>query len=198
MSAAARDVIPISQAKQGQVITSSLGMVIFLGAWAMMFAALFFVYLMLRVRAPMWPPDHFVLPLLAPGLNTLVLAISSVTMERGARLARSPEAVGFGPWLLATIALGAVFLSLQTWVWLDVWRAGLTLRSSLHGSVFYLLTVFHALHVVTGLGVLLSLVPTALRPATIPRRQVRIRLVTMFWHFIGAVWLVMFLSVYVL
>jgi cytochrome c oxidase subunit III len=193
-----REVIPIQEARARDVITSSVGMVIFLGAWTMMFAALFFVYLMLRARAPMWPPDHFMMPLVLPSINTLIIAISSVTLHMGAQAARGTEPQRFGRWLWASVALGTVFIGLQTVVWLELWQTGFTLTSGMYGSVFYLLTVFHALHVLCGLGVLFSLVPTALRPALVPRRQVRIRLVAMFWHFVGVVWLFMFLSVYVL
>src|SRR2546430_14716093 len=53
-------------------------MIIFLGSWAMMFAALFFAYAVVRLRAPMWPPpDQPALPILVPGLNTVVIAASS-------------------------------------------------------------------------------------------------------------------------
>src|SRR5204863_504003 len=67
-------------------ITSYVGMIIFLGSWAMMFAALFFAYAVVRVRAPMWPPpDEPALPILIPGLNTVVIAGSSAAVAVAVR-----------------------------------------------------------------------------------------------------------------
>src|SRR5205814_4863026 len=59
-------------------VTSYIGMVIFLASWAMMFAALFFAYALVRFRAPIWPPvDQPRLPILLPALNTVIIAASS-------------------------------------------------------------------------------------------------------------------------
>ena len=77
------------------------------------------------------------------------------------------------------------------------YQDGLRLDSGIYGSIFYTLTVFHGLHVLVGLVLLLSLLPTALRPARIVGRHVRIRLLALFWHFVDVVWVVMFLLVYV-
>src|SRR5688572_24518481 len=66
--------------------TASLGMVIFLASWAMMFAALFFAYAVVRSRALSWPPPGIpALPVALPALNTLVLLASSGTYSMGAR-----------------------------------------------------------------------------------------------------------------
>src|SRR5215207_5372170 len=64
--------------------TSSLGMIIFLGSWAMMFSALFFVYGYARSKAITWPPPGMTrLPLLEPAINTVVMLVSSLTFARG-------------------------------------------------------------------------------------------------------------------
>src|SRR5919109_578840 len=64
--------------RREEEVTSYVGMVIFLGSWAMMFAALFFAYAVVRFRAPLWPPpDQPRLPILLPGLNTVIIAVSS-------------------------------------------------------------------------------------------------------------------------
>jgi heme/copper-type cytochrome/quinol oxidase subunit 3 len=178
-------------------VTSYVGMIIFLGSWAMMFAALFFAYAVVRLRAPMWPPpDQPALPILIPGLNTVVIAGSSaavVVAVRAHALGRQRRAaIGLG----LGAALGALFLALQAVVWFGLWRAGLVPSGGPYASVFYALTVFHALHVVVGLAALGAL---AIR-AQLPRGTTRsaVRLWGMFWHFVGVVWVALYVAVYLL
>lgn len=175
------------------------GMVLFLGSWAMMFGALFFSYAVLRIGAPIWPAPGFErLPLALPGLNTLLLLASSWTLSRAMARAKSGQLIGCRNELLKTIALGAVFVGLQCKVWAELWASGLHLDSGAYGGTFYLLTVFHALHVLVGLGLLVRLVAPLLPRAPRAPRRVRAALTAMFWHFVDAVWLAMFLAVYVL
>jgi cytochrome c oxidase subunit III len=175
------------------------GMVIFLGSWAMMFGALFFSYVVLRVSAVVWPTPGFArLPLALPAINTLFLLASSRTLvialahSRGGRLERCRNG------LLWTIALGAGFVGSQCKVWADLWSGGLRLDSGAYGGTFYVLTVFHILHVLVGLGLLARLVAPLLRRAPAAPPRVHAALTAMFWHFVGAVWLAMFVAVYVL
>jgi cytochrome c oxidase subunit III len=178
-------------------VTSYVGMIIFLGSWAMMFAALFFAYAVVRLRAPMWPPpDQPALPILIPGLNTVVIAGSSAAVGVAVRahaLGRpSRAAIGLG----LGAALGTLFLVLQAVVWFGLWRDGLVPTGGPYASVFYALTVFHALHVVVGLAALAAL---AIR-AQLPRGTTRsaVRLWGMFWHFVGVVWVALYVAVYLL
>ena len=174
--------------------TAYVGMVVFLGGWAMLFAALFFAYATVRTRAPVWPPDGDVhLPLGLPALSTLVLAASSVALALGERALRRDRAQAVAPSLLVTILLGTLFLLVQLTVWRRVWLNGLQPSTDIYGSVFYALTTFHALHVLVGLVGLALLLPRALDhrlPST------SLKLWAMYWHFVGLVWLVMFASVY--
>jgi len=176
-------------------VTSYVGMVIFLGSWAMMFAALFFVYAVVRMRAPIWPPpDQPALPILVPGLNTAVIAASSAAVALAVRqhaLGRYRRA-SFGLGLGA--GLGALFLGLQMLVWVGVWRAGLLPTGGPYASVFYALTAFHALHVLVGLAALGVLAIQARHGAT----RSAVRLWGMFWHFVGAVWCALYVAVYLL
>jgi cytochrome c oxidase subunit 3 len=176
-------------------VTSYVGMVVFLGSWAMMFAALFFAYAMVRARAPVWPPaDQPPLPLLVPGLNTLVVVASSAVVALAVRdtaHGRRPRAARA---LAAGAALGAVFLALQAAVWIDMWRGGLLPSGGPYASVFYALTTFHALHVLVGLTALAALALRA-RAARHPSRSA-VRLWGMFWHFVGALWCALYVAVY--
>jgi cytochrome c oxidase subunit III len=178
-------------------ITSYVGMIVFLGSWAMMFAALFFAYAVVRLRAPMWPPpDQPTLPILIPGLNTAVIALSSAVVAVAVR------AHAFGRHRRAAVGLGlgavsgALFLALQAMVWVGLWRAGLAPSGGPYASVFYALTAFHALHVVVGLAALGTLAIRTQPPRAATRSAVR--LWGMFWHFVGVVWVALYVAVYLL
>jgi heme/copper-type cytochrome/quinol oxidase subunit 3 len=199
MLAAMSDVVPLRQPERPSDTTAYLGMVIFLGTWAMMFAALFFAYAEVRMRAQVWPPSgEAPLPLLLPGLNTLALAATSLTLGLGLRAVRSARPRTLKRWLVLAFVLGALFLALQCKVWMSVWRAGLRPDSTVYGSVFYALTCFHALHVLVGLVGLLILLRGALAGAYTVSRHAPVRLWAMYWHFVDAVWVLMFATVYVL
>jgi len=177
--------------------TATIGMVIFMGSWAMLFASLFFAYGALRVRAPEWPPSDLPrLPLVLPSLATLALALASGVLQRayaGARIGRPAAGA-----VAAAALLGSTFLTLQIVVWRDAYLAGLRPAAGTYPSVFFGLTVFHGLHVVVGL---LALAYLALRSATTaarPNAALALRLWTLYWHMVGVIWGVMFLLVYVM
>ena len=180
-------------------ITSQLGMLIFLGSWAMMFAALFFSYGFSRTRAVTWPPPGAPpLPLLLPGVNTLVLLASSFTFSRALAELRRGERGSFLRMVGVTFGLGALFLALQLVVFRQVAASGLSMSDGLYGAVFYAFTAFHGLHVAVGLGVLGWVLHGALRGRISEHNTVAVRVCTMFWHFVDAVWVLMFLTIYVL
>jgi cytochrome c oxidase subunit 3 len=179
--------------------TAWIGMVIFLGSWAMMFAALFFSYGMLRARLPVWPPPGTPpLPRLLPGINTLIIGLSSVAMQRGLSAARRAQAAAVLPAIAAGFLLGLAFLSLQFVLWTGLWRAGLRPEGGAYPSVFYGLTAIHAIHVAVGLGGLGWLLTRAFFHAFGPARNLGLRLWTGYWHFVGAVWLLMYLTVFLI
>jgi heme/copper-type cytochrome/quinol oxidase subunit 3 len=167
----------VTAAARHQERTALMGMAIFVASWAMLFAALFFAFLLSRVRAPSWPPaDLPPLPLGLPALATLALAGSSGLLQRGR--------------VRMSAALGVVFLVLQAVVWRQLLLDGLRPQAGAYASYFFALTVFHALHVLVGL---VALGVLAARP-----RPLSLRLWTIYWHMVGIIWGVMFLLVYVL
>jgi cytochrome c oxidase subunit 3 len=167
-------------------VTAWLGMVLFLGSWAMMFAALFFAYGLVRAHAPAWPPfDQPALPLLVPGVNTVVIALSSAALVVASRRPTRKR------WLGLAASLGGVFLVLQSLVWAHLWALGLVPSGGPFPSVFYGLTTFHALHVLVGLVALAWLASRGTSGRSV-------RLWSMYWHFVGVVWVVLYATVYVL
>jgi cytochrome c oxidase subunit III len=190
-------VIPYRPRRSRSDATAWLGMVVFLASWTMLFAALFFVYAMLRARAAQWPPaDAAPLPLVLPAVNTAVLAASSVALQWALVCARRGRISAVTPAVYAALGLGTVFLSLQLVVWVALWRVGLRPDGGPYASVFYALTVFHALHVLAGLGGLSWLAVRARASAYGPGRHVGLRLWTGYWHFVGAVWLLLFVVLF--
>jgi cytochrome c oxidase subunit III len=179
--------------------TQSLGMIVALGSWAMMFGALFFVYAGIRAGTRVWPPPGLPeLPVALPFVNTVVLAASSAALLLGTRaLARGGRRAL--PWyVLAAFVLGAAFLGLQLLVWRDLWVKGLVPSSGAFASVFYGLTFLHALHVLAGLVVLGVIFFRALGGAYTEHNVIRVRVAGMFWHFVDVVWILMFVALYLL
>ena len=177
--------------------TQSLGMLVALGSWSMMFGALFFMYFGMRARAPMWPPvgaPH--LPVALPAANTLVLALSSLALHRGVAALAAGRRRALVPWLGAAMVLGLAFVGLQIVVWRSLWLAGLLPSSGPYGSLFYGLTALHAVHVAGGLLVLFVVLVRALLGTYTEHNVIRVKLAAMFWHFVDAVWLLMFVSLY--
>jgi cytochrome c oxidase subunit 3 len=173
-------------------------MVVGLASWAMMFGALFFAYAMVRSRTGVWPPSGVrPLPLALPGINTLVVLASSALLAGAIRRVRRGETRGLVLSVVGTIVLGAVFLTLQIVVWRRMALAGLLPRTGGYGAVFWSLTVFHALHVVAGLGVLSWVLVGAVRGAWSAARFAPLRLAGMFWHFVGTIWVLLYVLVYV-
>jgi len=177
-------------------VTAWLGMVIFLGSWAMMFAALFFAYGLVRARAPSWPPlDQPALPLLVPAVNTAVIGFSSAALVAAMRALRVRRVRAPARWLALAASLGGAFLVLQALVWARLLALGLVPSGGPFASVFYALTAFHALHVLVGL---VALVWLASRAAARGASYRSVRLWSMYWHFVGVVWVVLYTTVYVL
>jgi len=192
------EVIPYRPVRARGDDTAWLGMVIFLGSWAMMFGSLFFSYGVLRLRQPAWPPaDAPPLPLLLPLVNCGVIVLTSVALQRALVAARRGDRSSMVRGVVAAGVLATLFLALQTVLWTSLFTSGLSLGDGSLAAVVYGLTGFHALHVVVGLLGLGLLLPAVLRGTLNAARNNRLRLWVMYWHFVGAVWLTMALLLFV-
>jgi heme/copper-type cytochrome/quinol oxidase subunit 3 len=178
--------------------TGAIGMMMALAAWGMMFAALFFAYLGLRAQAKSWPPPGLSLPLALPLVNTFVMLASSVTLKRALDRLRSGERVRAVRWMCGTFALGLGFVGLQCALWYQLWQDGVRLTTGVVGAVTYALTALHAVHVVGGIAVLGYLLAIALRGGQLQRKASTLRYCGMYWHFVDAVWLIMFVGMFLL
>lgn len=180
--------------------TAMMGMILFLGAWAMMFAAIFLAYGFMRARLVSWPPAGVPpLPWKLPLGNTLLLALSSASYQVGVREMRLGRTGRSWPLLGAAALLGAGFVALQVVLWRELWAGGLEPGSAgAFSSAFYGLTWLHAAHVVVGVFGLGFVAVRALLGAYSPARFLPLRLWGLYWHFVGAIWALMFVAVFVL
>jgi cytochrome c oxidase subunit 3 len=168
--------------------TAAVGLAIFLGALAMLFAALFFAYGVVRAQAVAWPPPGAPpLPRGALAGNTLALVLASVALRAGLAAARRDEAARARRWTRGALALGVAFLAAQALVWRSLVLAGAGPASGSYGSVFFAISGLHALHVAGGLAALAVL-------AARPRHARRLGLCAAYWDFVLVVWLLFFLG----
>jgi cytochrome o ubiquinol oxidase subunit 3 len=176
-----------------------VGMTAFMASWVMIFAAFFFSFLLFRLRAIEWPPQGLpALPLGIPIVLTLVIALSSVTFRLSVLAMRRREAERFSKLLHGTLLLGTSFFALQCYYWWSMWEGGLRLTDGVYGAFFYFLTAFHAVHVFAAL-MLVTWLSRGSRLLAVGRyEKSRVRLVELFWHFVGVAWLITFGLVYLL
>ncbi|MEO8625302.1 MAG: cytochrome c oxidase subunit 3 [Candidatus Limnocylindrales bacterium] len=162
---------------------------------AMLFAALFAAYYVIRAASPDWSPTNLERPeLLLPGLNTLFLVSSSVTMQFGVRSIARGDGRALR-WLGATLLLGTLFLCVQAY---EFATNGFGLGDGVFGSTFYTLTGFHGAHVLAGLIAIAVVTNRARRGLISADRYTAVEATSYYWHFVDAVWIVLLTTLYVL
>jgi cytochrome c oxidase subunit 3 len=122
-------------------------------------------------------------------LNTGVLAVSSAAAEIARRELRRGERRSFNIWWTAATLLGALFVAGQIAVWHDLRRRGVYLNSHPGGAFFYVGTVAHALHLAGGWLRMAYLMARALRLELGPNRRTSVDVTTLYWHFLGVLWI---------
>lgn len=140
-----------------------------------------------------WRP--FDLPLQV-WFSTLIILASSVTYEFGQSAIARSDVPGTRRWMVATTALGAVFIASQLLVWLILVNRGLYMSGNPYAGFFYLLTAVHAVHVIGGIIALGAVLLRSWQPARTDRehsyRTALSRSVGWYWHFMGGLWIVLF------
>jgi cytochrome c oxidase subunit 3 len=172
--------------------TGRLGMKILVLALSMLFAASIVGYLVIRFRAPAWPPPG--VPRL-PGtlwISTLIIVVSSLTMQAAVRAVRADRQRALRIGMLLTTLLGVAFLVSQTLNWFALVAANLTARTNLYGFTFFMLTGLHAAHVVGGLIPLGVVTARAFRGRYSSGFRPGVEYCAIYWHFLAVVWLVLF------
>lgn len=171
-----------------------IGMWVAVAAILMMFAALTSAYVF-RAGTRDWRPIS-IPPLM--WASTAVILASSATFELARRRLKREEARGYRLWLWASLALGALFLTLQLLAWRQLVAQGIYLATNPHSSFFYVLTGLHGLHLAGGIMGLGYLIARARRERAGAKREAkavgaaRADAVGIYWHFMDGLWLYLF------
>jgi cytochrome c oxidase subunit III len=178
----------------------SVGTIIWLSSELMFFAGLFAIYFTARAQNPPeagWPPEPTELNVPYALVVTIVLVASSFTCQFGVFAAERGDVFGLRRWYLLTLAMGTFFVLGQAWEYRTlVLDHGTTLASSAYGTVFYMATGFHALHVTGGLfAFVYLLIRTSLTKFT-PQQATAAIVVSYYWHFVDIVWVGLFAVIY--
>jgi cytochrome c oxidase subunit 3 len=168
-----------------------------IAAEAAMFTIFVVAYLFYTGKSLGGPTPQEVLHL--PILFTICLLSSSITIHLAVQSWHRGLMSAFARWWLATIVLGAAFLGGTAVEWHDlIYDKGLTIRTNLFGTTYYALVGLHALHVTVGLLALILVSALAYFGHVQREHATRGEVLSLYWHFVDSVWVVVFLVVYVI
>ncbi len=190
----------------------AVGTIVWLSSELMFFAALFAMYFTTRaVQGPsIWSAATEVLNIQFAAINTTVLVLSSVTCQFGVFAAERFQAKrtgsifqitswGMREWFSLTFLMGAFFIAGQIYEYASLTVEGLTLSSSAYGSVFYIATGFHGLHVTGGLIAFLIVLVRVAKARRFTHQQATTAIVvSYYWHFVDVVWIALFSAIYLI
>lgn len=189
----------------------SVGTIVWLSSELMFFAALFAAYFTIRSVSPeLWAQETELLNVPFSTVNTIILVLSSVTCQLGVfkaedgKVGRTGSLLqvkqwGLREWFILTYVMGAIFIGGQAFEYAELVHEGLTIPSSAYGTVFYLATGFHGIHVIGGLvAFLFVLGRTYLARKFTHEQAVTAIVVSYYWHFVDVVWVGLFATVYLI
>lgn len=174
-----------------------VGMLALIAAEAAIFTIFVVAYIFYIGKSPSGPTPKDVLDL--PIFATVCLLSSSLTIHLAVTALRKAKIAAFGAWWFATIALGAIFLIETGLEWHHlIFERGLTVSTNLFGTTYYSLVGLHAFHVTAGLTILVLGMIFTLLGKVKQEHSERADIFSLYWHFVDAVWIVVFTVVYVI
>ncbi len=189
----------------------SVGTIIWLSSELMFFAALFAAYFTIRSVSPeLWAQETALLNIPFSSVNTIILVASSATCQMGVfaaergQVGRKGSLLNLGgwglrEWFVLTYIMGAIFIAGQALEYAELVHHGLTLSANAYGSMFYLATGFHGLHVTGGLiAFLFVLGRTYVARRFTHEQAVTAIVVSYYWHFVDVVWVGLFAAIYLI
>ena len=175
----------------------SVGTIIWLSSELMFFAGLFAMYFVARAQnVGDWPPAPTELDVPYALVNTIILVASSFTCQYGVFAAERGDVFGLRRWYSVTFVMGLAFVLLQLNEYSSLVGEGTTIASSAYGSVFYITTGFHALHVTGGLLAFVLLISRTFLSRFTPAQATAAIVVSYYWHFVDVVWIGLFAVIY--
>jgi len=170
----------------------------FLASDCMFFGSLIMTFMIYRDRSVNGPFPQDVLNIPYTSVSAAVLLLSSLMMVLALAAIQRGKVREFRVWLIATAAMGCLFLGGQFFEFSDFYHKGLTLKSNLFGSSFFVLTGFHGTHVGIGIIWLLSLVVMSFRGDITKENAEKVEIAGLYWHFVDIVWIIIFTFVYLI
>ncbi|MGH8893727.1 MAG: aa3-type cytochrome oxidase subunit III [Actinomycetes bacterium] len=201
MATAAAQHAPRSHVPASRPDTTSVGTIVWLSSELMFFAALFAMYFTIRSVSPeLWETRPELLNIPFSTINTTVLVLSSVTCQLGVFAAEKGDVVRLRLWFVITFLMGSFFIGGQVAEYAALaTEEGLTLASDAYGSVFYLTTGFHGLHVTGGLLAFLLVLGRTYTARRFTHGQATSAIVvSYYWHFVDIVWIGLFTTIYLI
>jgi len=187
----------------------AVGTIIWLSSELMFFAALFASYFTIRSVAPeMWAENTALLNVPFATINTTILVLSSFTCQLGVFAAERGQVSraggllqvgkwGLREWFILTYVMGAIFIGGQALEYAELIHEGVTIPKDGYGTMFYLTTGFHGIHVTGGLiAFLFVLGRTYVAKRFTHEQAVSAIVVSYYWHFVDVVWIGLFATIY--
>ena len=140
--------------------------------------------------------DH--INVLFGGIITAVLIASSFTSQFGVFAAERGDVFGLRKWFTVTVVLGVIFLGLVAFEWTEMVMAGVTPQSSVFGSVVYIITGFHMAHVTAGIIAFIVVLLRVAKSKFTPAQATAAMAVSYYWHFVDAIWIGVFITIYLI
>ena len=178
----------------------AVGTIVWLSSELMFFSALFAMYFTIRSvqGAEVWAVETEVLDVPYALFFTLILVASSVTCQLGVFAAERGDVYGLRRWFVITLVMGTVFVGGQVNEYRHLVHEGTTIASSPYGSVFYLTTGFHGLHVIGGLFAFVIVLMRSTIGRFSPEKATSAIVVSYYWHFVDVVWIGLFAAIYII
>ncbi|GAA0563750.1 cytochrome c oxidase subunit 3 [Saccharopolyspora erythraea NRRL 2338] len=178
----------------------SVGTIVWLASELMFFAGLFGMFLSVKAQtAGPWPPppSELNLPYAVP--FTVILVSSSFACQYGVFAAERGDVYGLRRWYVLTLIMGTVFVLGQAGEYYSlIYGHATTIASSAFGTVFYMTTGFHGLHVIGGLVAFVFLLVRTLLSKFSPAQAIAAIVVSYYWHFVDIVWIGLFAMIYLI
>lgn len=176
----------------------SVGTIVWLASELMFFAGLFAMFFTVKAQNSTghWPPPPFELDVPYALVVTIVLVASSFTCQMGVFAAERGDVFGLRRWYTLTLFMGLFFVLGQANEYRSLIEEGLTIPSSAYGTVFYLTTGFHGLHVTGGLIAFVYLLARTKMSKFTPAQATSAIVVSYYWHFVDVVWIGLFATIY--
>ncbi len=175
-----------------------LGFWTFIGSETLFFGSLISTYMVYKAASVTGPYPHEILNIPLTSVSTFVLLTSSLSMVLALNAVHKSSKAGALTWLMATAVLGMIFLGFQAYEFTHFVHEGLTIKTNIFGSSFFVLTGFHGAHVAVGVLWLLTLWVLTLRGKIGKEDALKVEIAGMYWHFVDVVWIVIFTLVYLI